>query len=69
MSCWSGFVGKKTGFVSLAVVILSSSPLDTDMAATKALDVIDYWVKPSDPRKLEEMVASLKNIIASVRPS
>jgi len=68
LSCWSGFVGKKTGFVSLAVVILSSSPLDTDMAATKALGVIDYWVKPSDPRKLEEILARLKNILNSTRP-
>ena len=53
----------------MPVVILSSSNLGSETDKAKALGFIDYWVKPGDPRKLEQIVASLKNILASIRPS
>src|SRR5215475_13217083 len=43
----------------LRVVVLSSSSLAADIEQAKPLGVSDYWVKPNDSRKLQEMVASL----------
>src|SRR5262249_55414095 len=60
---------KDDGIRSLPVVILSSSNLRSDIENAKALGVIEYWIKPGDPRKREQMVASLKNILASIRPT
>src|SRR5262245_5899748 len=38
---------------ALPVVALSSSSLAVDIEQLKALGISDYWVKPSQPRKLE----------------
>jgi len=56
--------GQEDGIRSLPVVILSSSALFADIAAAKALGISDYWVKPGEPRKLEEMVASLNGLLS-----
>ena len=53
---------QEDGIRSLPVVILSSSALSTDIAAAEAPDVTIYWIKSGDPRKLEEMVASLDGL-------
>ena len=52
----------------LPVVILSSSALDADIGVAKDLGASVYWVKPSDPRKLEQVITSLKGLLASDRP-
>ena len=59
--------GQEEGIRSLPVVILSSSALDTDVAAAKDLGVIDYWIKPGNPRRLAHMVAGLDGLLASNR--
>jgi CheY-like chemotaxis protein len=58
---------QEDGIRSLPVVILSSSALDTDIAAAKDLGVNDYWIKPSNPRRLAHMVASLNVLLTSNR--
>src|SRR5215467_9181661 len=57
--------GQRDGIRSLPVVILSSSNLGSDNDDANALGVSDYWIKPGHLRKLEEMVTSLKDILAS----
>jgi CheY-like chemotaxis protein len=46
----------------LRVIILSSSYLVRDRERAQALAANAYWIKPSDPRRLDEMVMSLKQL-------
>jgi CheY-like chemotaxis protein len=47
---------------ALRVIILSSSDLVRDRERAQALAANAYWIKPSDPRALDEMVMSLKQL-------
>jgi CheY-like chemotaxis protein len=62
------WIRQQDGIRALPVVVFSSSNLVEDIEHAKALGVSDYWVKPADPRKLTEMVASLNCVLASIRP-
>ncbi len=43
---------------ALKVVVLSSSDDPLDIRRAEELEVSGYWVKPSDPRTLGEMIAT-----------
>src|SRR5262245_33679630 len=62
------WIRRQDAIHALRVIVLSSSGLATDIEQAKDLGVSDYWVKQSDPQKLEEMVASLKSVLAALRP-
>jgi CheY-like chemotaxis protein len=49
---------------ALPVILLSSSNLSRDIQRATALGANAYWVKPLDPRELEKMVMSLKQLWA-----
>lgn len=44
---------------SLSVVVFSSSTLADDVSRATALGVSGFWVKPSEPHKLQEIVTDL----------
>ena len=54
------WIRKKSGLKSLPVVILTSSSRPEDREKAHQLGADDYLLKPSDPRKLVEMVKSLQ---------
>jgi len=47
---------------ALKVVVLSTSDDPIDVRHAEDLAVSGYWVKPSDPRALGEMIAALKKL-------
>jgi CheY-like chemotaxis protein len=47
---------------TLRVILFTSSKLPSHMQRAEALGATTYWVKPSDPRKLEEMLLSLRQL-------
>ena len=61
------WIRQKSRFKSLPVVILTSSSRPEDREKARQLDVDDYLLKPSDPRKLVEIVKSLQDRLLSKR--
>lgn len=47
---------------ALRVILFSSSSLSNDRQRAEGLGANAYWIKPLDPRELEEMVLSLKQL-------
>ena len=47
---------------ALRVILFSSSSLVQDRQRAEALGANAYWIKPWDPRELEEMVLGLKQL-------
>ena len=55
------WIRQEPRFKSLPVVILTSSARPEDRDKAQQLGADDYLLKPSDPRKLLELVTSLQN--------
>lgn len=55
------WIRRQPGFKSLPVLIFTSSSHPEDMEKARQLAADDYLVKPSDPRKLVDLVKSLRD--------
>jgi CheY-like chemotaxis protein len=58
------WIRQQPRFKSLPVLILTSSSLQEDMAKARLLGVDDYFLKPSDPRKLIHFAQSFEQVLA-----